>query len=158
MDVADPDRSKRLPGALLAYALALAVFLLIPPTLKPTVGPPVWFTLQEAADLFTPVVVIPLAWYVMACCGGVRSRVLIAFLVIAAVWVEGQGIHLAANSIGDAFARGVARDAFYATEAGDLHHWLGEGPHPLMVELPLAPPTLLMPRGATPPRAGPGDP
>src|SRR5580765_1818084 len=123
VDVVDPGRSKRLSWALLAYAFALAFFLLVPPNLHPTVGPPTWFTLQEAVDLLTPVVVIPLGWFVLDCCGVVPGRALIAFLVIAAVWVEGQGIHLAANAIGDAFAKGGARDAFYATDAGDLDHW-----------------------------------
>jgi hypothetical protein len=126
VDVVDADRSKRLPGTLLAYAFALAVFLLVPPNLHPTVGPPTWFTLQEAVDLLTPVVLIPLAWFALDCCGVIRGRTLVAFLIIAAVWVEGQGIHLAANAIGDAFARGAARDAFYATDAGDLDHWLDE--------------------------------
>jgi hypothetical protein len=122
----DLNRSARLPRALLAYAVALALFLLVPPTLHPTVGPPRWFTLQEAADLLTPVVVIPLAWFVLDCCGATRGRPLLAFLVIAAVWVEAQGIHLAANAIGDAYARGDVRDAFYATDGGDLDHWLDE--------------------------------
>ena len=126
VDVVDADRSKRLPGALLAYAVALAVFLLVPPNLHPSVGPPRWFTLQEAADLLTPVVVTPLAWLVLDCSGVRRGRAVVTFLVIAAVWVEAQGIHLAANAIGDAFAKGEARDAFYATDAGDLDHWLDE--------------------------------
>ena len=126
VDVVAADRSKRLPGALLAYAVALAVFLLVPPNLHPTVGPPTWFTLQEAVDLLTPVVVIPLAWRVLDCCGVIRGRTLVPFLIIAAIWIEGQGIHLAANAIGDAFARGAARDAFYTTDAGDLDHWLDE--------------------------------
>ena len=52
----------QLPAALLAYAFALAAFLLVPPYLKASVGPPQAFTLQEAADLFTPLAVIPLAW------------------------------------------------------------------------------------------------
>lgn len=126
MDVVDDGRSASLPRALLAYAVALAVFLLIPPNLHPTVGPPTWFTLQEATDLLTPVVIIPLAWLVLDRSGPIRGRTLVAFLVISAVWVEGQGIHLGANAIGDAFARGDARDAFYATPAGDLDHWLDE--------------------------------
>jgi hypothetical protein len=42
-------RSDRLPAALLAYAIALAAFLLVPPYLRATVGPPQAFTLQEAA-------------------------------------------------------------------------------------------------------------
>ena len=39
---------------------------------------------------------------------------------------QAQGIHLAANAIGDAFAAGPDRDAFYATTAGDLDHLLDE--------------------------------
>jgi hypothetical protein len=126
VDDLDPRRADRLPLALLSYAVALAVFLLVPPTFRATIGPPRWFTLQEAADLLTPVVVIPLAWLVLVSAGGLRGRTLLGFLVIAAVWVEAQGIHLAANAIGDAFEKGAARDAFYATDAGDLDHWLDE--------------------------------
>jgi hypothetical protein len=111
---------------LLAYAVALAVFLLIPPTLKASVGPPRDFTLQEAMDLLTPVVVIPLAWWVLDGIGGLRGAALVAFLVIAAAWVASQGIHLAANAIGDAFPAGPQRDAFYATDAGALDHFLDE--------------------------------
>jgi hypothetical protein len=144
VDADEVDRSARLPRALLAYAVALAAFLLIPPNLHPTVGPPLWFTQQEAADLFTPVVVIPLAWYVLACCGAFRGRVVVAFLVIGAVWVEGQGIHLGANAIGDAFARGDPRDAFYATAAGDLDHWLDEVLSHWMWHLAWAALTILM--------------
>jgi hypothetical protein len=110
----------------LAYALALAVFLLIPPTLKPTVGPPKDFTLQEAMDLLTPLVVIPLGWWVLDGIGGLRGRAFLVFLLIAVVWVEAHGIHLAANAIGDAFAAGSDRNSFYATDAGALDHFLDE--------------------------------
>ena len=90
-----PSRhADRLPAALLAYAIALAAFLLVPPYLKASVGPPQAFTLQEAVDLLTPVVVIPLAWLVFDLAGGFGRRGIVAFLVIAAVWVEGHGIHL----------------------------------------------------------------
>jgi hypothetical protein len=126
-DVVDLGRARRLPLALLAYASALAVFLLIPPSLHGTVGPPVGFTLQEAVDLFTPIVVLPLAWWVLECLGGLSRRELLVFLVIAIVWVEGQAIHLATNAIGDVFSAGAARDTFYATPAGDLDHWFDEG-------------------------------
>ena len=120
-----PRHADRLPVALLAYALALAAFLLVPPYLRATVGPPEKFTLQEAADLLTPLVVIPLAWLVLELAGGLGRRGLAAFLVVAAVWVEGQGIHLAANAIGDAFPKD-ALDAFYRTPPGDLDFWLDE--------------------------------
>jgi len=126
--VVGPERSRRaerLPAALLAYSFALAALLLIPPYLKASVGPPQAFTLQEAADLLTPLVVIPLAWLVFDLAGGLGRRGLVAFLVIAALWVEGQGIHLAANAIGDAFPGDTAQ-AFYRTVPGDLDLWLDE--------------------------------
>jgi hypothetical protein len=122
----DHDRRERLPWLLLAYAIALAVFLLVPPTIKATVGPPVAFTGQELFDLFTPVVVLPLAWLVVAATGASNRRWTVAFVAIAGLWAGAQGIHLAANAIGDAFPAGAARDAFYATEAGDLDHFLDE--------------------------------
>ena len=115
----------RLPITLLAYAVALALFLLVPPFLRGIVGPPAGFTQQEAADLLTPIVVIPLAWLVLEAAGGLRGVGRLAFLVIAAVWIEGQGIHLAANAIGDAFPKGGA-EAFYVTPPGDLDLWLDE--------------------------------
>jgi len=58
--------------------------------------------------------------------GRLRGLALLTFLVIAAVWIEGQGIHLAANAIGDVYPAGAERDAFYATPGGDLDHWLDE--------------------------------
>jgi hypothetical protein len=118
-------RADELPAALLGYALVLAAFLLVPPYLKASVGPPAAFTLQEAADLLTPLVVIPLAWLVFDLAGGLGRRGLVAFLVIGALWVEGQGIHLAANAIGDAFPPGGA-ETFYQTVPGDLDFWLDE--------------------------------
>lgn len=118
-------RADRLPAALFAYSVALAAFLLVPPYLKVSVGPPQAFTLQEAADLLTPLVVIPLAWLVFDLAGGFGRRGLAAFLVIGALWVEGQGIHLAANAVGDAFSHDAA-EAFYQTVPGDLDLWLDE--------------------------------
>ena len=115
----------QLPAALLAYAIALPAFLLVPPCLNASVGPPQAFTLQEAADLLTPLVVIPLAWLVLDLTDGFGRRGLVAFLVVAALWVEGQGIHLAANAIGDAFPHDAA-EAFYQTVPGDLDLWLDE--------------------------------
>lgn len=122
---ASSRRTTQLSAALLAYALALAAFLLVPPCLKASVGPPQALTLQEAADLLTPLVVIPLAWLVLDLTGGLGRRGLVAFLLVAALWVEGQGIHLAANAIGDAFSHDTA-EAFYRTVPGALNLWLDE--------------------------------
>jgi hypothetical protein len=116
----------QLPRALLAYSVAIAVFLLIPPTMKWAVGPPDAFTGQELLDLFTPVVVLPIAWVVLSLGGGLDRRAGVAFAAIGGLWAGAQGIHLAANAIGDAFPAGTARDAFYATAAGELDHFLDE--------------------------------
>jgi hypothetical protein len=121
-----PHRADRVPAALLAYAVLLAAFLIVPPYLKASVGPPAGFTLQEAADLLTPLVVIPLAWRVVELAGGQGTRGLLAFLVIGAVWVEGQGIHLAANAVGDAVPGHDAAVAFYRTAPGEVDLWLDE--------------------------------
>jgi hypothetical protein len=123
--VASPD-GRHLPRTLLAYAVALGVFLLIPPIIKTTVGPPEALTGQELFDLFTPVVVLPIAWLVLTATGPVTRLTATAFVAIAGLWAGGQGIHLAANAIGDAFTVGPARDGFYATTAGDLDHFLDE--------------------------------
>lgn len=121
-------RADRLPAVLLAYAVALAAFVLLPPLFR---GPasaalPVGFTLQEGLDLLTPLVVIPLAWYAMDLGGGLGRIGLVAFLLVAVLWVEGQAIHLAANGIGDAFPSPADADVFYRTPPGDLAHWLDE--------------------------------
>ena len=122
----DRRRSEGLPRLLLAYSSALAVFLLIPPTLRASVGPPTAFTGQELVDVFTPVIVLPLAWLVFDAAGGAQRWTTVAFVAVAGLWAGAQGIHLAANAIGDAFPAGPARDAFYATEAGALDHFLDE--------------------------------
>jgi uncharacterized membrane protein (UPF0136 family) len=126
MSIVPSVDGRHLPRTLLAYAVGLAVFLLVPPTIKATVGPPEAFTGQELLDLFTPVVVLPIAWLVLTATGPVSRSTAAVFVAIAGLWAGGQGIHLAANAIGDAFAVGPARDAFYATVAGDLDHFLDE--------------------------------
>ncbi len=125
MDESVSPRRDELPLALLAYAVALALFLLVPPFLKQRVGPPEGFTLQEATDLLTPLVVIPLAWLVFHRAGRLGRPGFVLFLVAAVAWVDAHGIHLAANAIGDAFPPGGAA-AFYQTVPGDLDYWLDE--------------------------------
>ena len=50
-----------------------AFSMLVPPLLTASVGTPAGCTLQEAIDLLTPLIVIPLAWYVFDLSGG-RGR------------------------------------------------------------------------------------
>lgn len=112
--------------ALLGFAVALTVFLLFPPFLGGQVGPTAGFTGQEAADLLTPIVAMALLALAIERTGAATTGSRIVFVAFVALWVAGQGIHLAANALGDMFEQGAARDAFYATPVGTLDHWLDE--------------------------------
>lgn len=116
----------RLGLALLGFAVALAVFLLLPPFIGGQVGPIEHFTGQEAADLFTPIVTMPLAALVFDLLGRSSLRLRLLFITLVAAWVLGQGLHLGTNALGDVFKVGPERDAFYATPVGKLDHWLDE--------------------------------
>ena len=56
---------------------------------------------QDAVDLFTPLVLIPVYWLLFkSSAKDVTSLVdEILFFIFAVIWVEGHGIHLSANSI-----------------------------------------------------------
>jgi hypothetical protein len=56
----------------------------------------------DVLDIFTPLVLIPLYWLLFKVGKNENpgSRETVVFLILAAFWVEGQGMHLSANSIG----------------------------------------------------------
>ena len=84
----------------LAFAVAFVAFFFAPsflPYAFPLYPDMSW---GDAVDLATPLVLIPLYWALFAAGWSPGRRSTVAFLVLAAAWVEGQGIHLAANSIG----------------------------------------------------------
>ncbi len=113
-------------GALLAFAIAAAIFLLLPSQLTADVGTVHGFTWQEAFDLLTPVAVIVPLWLVFLRVRPLATRSSLALLAIAAVWIAAQGLHLGTNAIGDLFDPGAPRDAFYQTAAGALDLWFDE--------------------------------
>ena len=120
---ATDTRPERLAFALLGFAVALALLLLVPPFFKWETGLAPGFTAQEAVDLFTPIVVMPLAALILELIARPSLRVWLLFVALAAVWVLGQGMHLATNAIGDAAGKD---EAFYASRPGELDHWLDE--------------------------------
>ncbi len=98
----------------LAFAIAFAVFHIAPSYLR---APIPAFPLLETGDVFdllTPLVLVPLwgALFLGASPGTPRTRTAALLLVLAALWTLGQGMHLAANSIGH-----LTR----ATPASDVH-------------------------------------
>lgn len=112
--------------ALLGFAVAATAFLLLPPILKAPVGDVPGFTGQEAVDLFTPLVTMPLLFLAFELTGRLGTRARLVLVVLIAAWVSGQAIHLATNAMGDVFDAGSPRDAFYATDVGTLDHWFDE--------------------------------
>ena len=91
------------PSLLLVFSLAFACFILAPAFLgRPFPAYPLMHW-ADVFDILTPLVLIPLYWLLFTDAGRrARSRTLvITFLVLGALWTEGQGMHLSANSIGN---------------------------------------------------------
>jgi len=91
------------------FALAFSFFILLPPLLSQPFPPYPAIHWADVLDLFTPLVLIPLYWLLFTDSGRVvRDRAaIIVFLVLASVWVEGQAMHLAANSINNLLGAGA---------------------------------------------------
>lgn len=73
----------------------LLVFFRVPFGLYPLMS------IQDALDIFTPLVLIPMYWLLFKSVsrGGDKPRWEFVFIFFAALWVEGQSMHLGANSI-----------------------------------------------------------
>jgi hypothetical protein len=82
-------------GLLSLFFFILLIFLRIPFPLYP------WMSYQDAFDLLTPLVLIPIYWLLFRYAAGQAPGLMenMAFLVLSVFWVEGHGMHLAANSI-----------------------------------------------------------
>jgi hypothetical protein len=73
----------------------LLIFFRIPFPLYPLMS---W---QDSLDLLTPLVLIPIYWLMFSSVRHEKSGLTdqIIFMVMSALWVAGQGMHLSANSI-----------------------------------------------------------
>jgi hypothetical protein len=87
---------------ILVFSVAFAVFFMGPPVLSTQFGLYPLMKLADVFDLLTPLILIPLYWLLYQV-GQDKKPSLgegAAFMLLAALWVQGQGMHLAANSIG----------------------------------------------------------
>jgi hypothetical protein len=77
---------------------------------------------QDALDLLTPLVLIPFYWVLFRRSGRDQSTlwVEIAFMIFAAFWVMGQGMHLSANSINN-LAENLAETGVLSILDSDLY-------------------------------------
>jgi hypothetical protein len=108
---------KRLFQLTLLFAVLFAIFILVPPFLGTPFGLYPLMKNADVFDLFTPLVLIPIYWLLFDL--NVESRAsrreMLVFLVIAALWVLGQGMHLAANSIGHLVSEPETSDLYRLT-------------------------------------------
>jgi hypothetical protein len=122
---------KRLSLLTLVFAILSLVFIIILIFLRIKFPLYPLVSYQDVFDILTPLVLIPIYWLLFKYAAGNKTSLgeEIAFMVLAAVWVEGQGIHLSANSIDnliDALARNQViniktTDIYYLTHFFDEH-------------------------------------
>ncbi len=89
---------------LFAVFFLLLIFFRIPFQLFPLMS------YQDVFDLLTPLVLIPIYWLMYKTSSATETNRSgeIAFMILAAIWAMGHGIHLAANSI-DNLSEGLAK-------------------------------------------------
>jgi hypothetical protein len=109
------------PSLILSFALVFAAFIILPGLLGQPFPPYPLVHWADLLDLFTPLALIPLYWMLFRETSGERAtgRGILAFLLLAALWVEGQGMHLSANSISNLLGPG-------STAVHDLVHFYDE--------------------------------
>jgi hypothetical protein len=91
----------------LAFSIAFAVFIIVPAFLnRPFPAYPLMHV-ADTFDLLTPFVLITAYWLLLADVGGASDRRwMLAFLLLGTLWVSGQAMHLAANSINNLLGEG----------------------------------------------------
>ena len=119
---------KRLSFLVLAFAILFAVFFIVPPLLSQQFRPYPLMKMGDVFDILTPLVLIPLYWLLYRLNEEKKITLpgIILFAVLAALWVEGQGMHLAANSIGHLLKEVEGSDAYHLAFFYDevLSHYL----------------------------------
>ena len=106
---------KRLSIVALIFSIAFLLLFMAPPFLNKQFGIYPLMKVGDLFDIFTPLILIPLYWLLFRLdankAPGLKANLI--FLLLAAFWVEGQGMHLAANSI-DHLLKGM--------EGGDIYN------------------------------------
>jgi hypothetical protein len=99
------------------FSVLFVVFFMGPPVLGSQFGLYPLIKVADVFDLLTPLVLVPLYWLLYQV--GQEKRPSLgeglAFMVLAALWVLGHGMHLAANSIGHLLEEMTGSDAYVLT-------------------------------------------
>lgn len=118
----------RLARLTMVFSILLAFLIASPAVFHQEFGPYPLMEIGDVIDLFTPLLMIPLYWLLFQVDRQKAPtwRETLVFLILAAFWVEGQGMHLAANSIGHQLKEMQGTDAQALTYFYDefLSHYL----------------------------------
>ncbi len=108
---------------ILTFAVAIVVFVIVPSFLSAQLFVYPLMKVEDVFVLLTPLVLIPLYWLLLKQAAGERIglALMLPFLILSALWVDGHGMHLAANSIGHLIDEGPAANA-----AGQLTYFSDE--------------------------------
>lgn len=118
----------RLSRLTLVFAVVFAVLILTPAFLSSQFGPFPLMKVGDVTDLLTPIILLPIYWLLFCLDGSepISLRAVIMFMVFAAFWAEGQGMHLSANAIGHLLEGATTQDAVQLTHVYDeiVGHYL----------------------------------
>ena len=95
---------------ILAFAAAFTFFIVAPSLLSVDFPPYPSIQWADVLDLLTPLALIPLYWLLFTDSGRLSPAMgaTLAFLVLASIWVQGQAMHLGANSISNLMGVGTS--------------------------------------------------
>jgi len=113
---------KQRPLLPLVFAILSVVFFLLLIFFRTPFTPYPLMSNQDAMDLLTPLVLIPIYWLLFRQSASVSSSLWeeITFMLLAAFWVSGQGMHLSANSI-DNLIEALARNQSLDIKPTDIY-------------------------------------
>jgi hypothetical protein len=118
----------RLTTLVAVFSVAFAVLFTGPAFLSGTFPGMTLMKNGDVLDLLTPLVLIPLYWLLLLPWSSptIHARQAVAFAILAALWVEGQGMHLSANSIGHLLDSQTTPEAYRLTYFYDevLSHFI----------------------------------
>ena len=92
---------KRLSIVIMIFTIAFTVFFIGPPFLDIPFAPYPLMKVADVFDVLTALVLLPLYWLLlrMGQPKPIELSGMVIFFIFAALWVQGQGMHLSANSI-----------------------------------------------------------
>jgi len=119
---------KRLSLFSLIFSIAFAVFFISPPLLSKQFGAYPLMKIGDVFDIFTPLILMPLYWLLFRLDANKAPSLTenLVFLLFVAFWVEGQGMHLSANSVGHFLEDMTGSDIYNLSNFYDevLSHYL----------------------------------